>query len=1375
MSSFKFAIRPAWIVGLALLVALGWTIKVAMALLAYTPNDAPIGYVAQDEMTNFNLKSGREVLFRGQYEREFWSGTLFAYRVDSAGNVKTATSWWTADAGELIGGQNHDTERKIATMRDDGTAVAFRYASLSDAQKTDFPGDVNLVNYLRGDRSNELPVIGGTFRQRASVMGAVVHSRPLYVADDDNPTVFVGANDGMLHAINAAEGGGQERWAYIPSMLLPRMQRLAAEPYVHTYMVDGQINVGLINSGAQRVLVGALGAGGKGLYALNITDSAGLAAADEDAVASKVMWEITPTAVNYAAPTTAGAYSNLGYTYGTVSITKVRVGGAIVDAVIIGNGYNDGGDYGAYLYVINASTGQLIKRFKGGDGSLASPNGLSTPAAIDSDRDGVADTAYAGDLNGTMWKFNLTIDMTDPTTVATSGAGVTALLVTSPAQAITSTPGVAIHPNGGYMVTFGTGKALVDADLTDTTVHYVYGVWDRPTGVAPDNDTLLVQTLGERAYVAGGVTTRVRRIISNQTPNWANGVGNHKGWQVALRMRLADGTDGPGGERVLGEGSFIENGRFYFTATNPAVTTRITGTDTYVPGENWLMELDYVTGGTTNQPFLDLSGDIQLDDADRIKYIASDTIPTGKVVGDPILGTDGIPVGKFISIGVLSQPILVQLITLNDTLFNQNPDVFVPNLKPDRGVEGGHFDVEIYYGTTKATITIANPTTGAGQTNLFPATLGAITVDGVVVIPALTVAELVNGGGSPTATGGSGDVIKNKVVTANGFKASRSSNVITITAPDVSYLGKTMVVADGTSLGPLTTVSAGVRSTGLIRFSGGNTSNTNSAVIAASLTSPSPTGSVKLGTARARSTALTIGLNKTPVQAAAAVVAGIGTGGSIKAYVGGNAITPTCAAATTADVCLVDNVNVLTYPNGAMPSIGTLSFKGALTVSFVAAAGGINPVRSGWTNFKPALTVTTFDNGGGSSSIIGDTCNNGASRCTYKEHDHEYDDIYDKTGVNFLNASNANFNLARAVPSTSTQFKIIGQNQYLSPALRLHIGNAGYLFNIDSGYIDFKTFTTADPLAPLTPLDLATLPTYTRATIGSLAFNLPPTAFAKFNWWGGHLGLPADARDGLHPTEADCVFRSADAVQDGNMYRPVIPPATVTDSGNGVNGWSASTTQNTATGVRHNGAATLQIIRADTPNSAIEQSIPGRSEYGWRVKANLYSTYVIASYSIFHHTKHLGLCYGEENVTFVNRAGISGTNVSWNKNPLRDTRTCGLTDSPDVKRCAVDLSALAGPDPKIGNLGGGSAITSTVTVISGNVTTTTITYLSGGVATVVRTVRDDGSISIVSRDVLGVETTQVIANKSGAVKSGGDERGLQARTGRISWRELVAP
>ena len=582
-----------------------------------------------------------------------------------------------------------------------------------------------------------------------------------------------------------------------------------------------------------------------------------------------------------------------------------------------------------------------------------------------------------------------------------------------------------------------------------------------------------------------------------------------------------------------------------------------------------------------------------------------------------------------------------------------------------------------------------------------------------------------------------------------------------------------------------------VRPTAVISFSG---TTGASSVLTASMAGPA---SVRLGTTVVRSTNLNLGNNRSASQVVSTIAGAIGTGGTIRAYVGGNAVTPTCAAQPNTRLCLVDTSKAADG-NGVVPSLGAITNSGTLVATMVAATGGANAVlRSGWTNFKPAITVTTFDNGGDSSDIVGDTCNRGRSRCTYKEHDHEFDDIYDKTGANFLNSSNGNFNLARAVPSMSTQFKVIVQNQYLSPAVNLHIGNAGYLFNVDAGYIPIKTYTTS------ATLDLASLPTYTRATIGSLAFNLPSTAFTNRDWWGGYLGLPEDVRDGMHPTGAGCVFQSAHAPtvvggvvtvpsQDGNMYQPVIPPSTVTASGNGTKGWGPTqgpggvpTTQETAQGVRHNGALALEIIRADTPNSAIEQSVPGRPEYGWRVKASERARYVIATYTTFHHIKHLGLCYGDENVTFT-LYGVTYTNVSWTKTPAKDTRTCGGSDTSTTKKCAVDLSASAGPDPKIGNLGGGSSIGSTVTTVVGDVTTTTITYASGAVASIVRTVNNDGSITIVSRDVFYEEciktksaaecqTTQTIANKSGAVKSGGDERGLQAKTGRISWRELIAP
>ncbi len=1191
MMKLRLRINPLWVALLALPLALVVAFQVAVALTAFNPSDQPVGYVAQDEMTSFNLKSGNEFLFRGNYERESWSGGLLAYPADKLGNVDTAAPAW--DTAEALALQDWDTGRFIATMRDDGVAVPFRLANLSAAQQAYFGGSVALVNFLRGDRDYE----GSPYRIRGTVLGDIIHSRPLYVHDATNPTVFVGANDGMLHAINAATPnvgggiGGSERWAYVPSMLLPKLNKLAVTPYVHDYFVDGQINVANIDSGTQRILVGGLGAGGKGLYALDISGSTGLTAATESDVTAKVMWEIAPTKVNHASPTTANAYVNLGYTFGTITIAQMDVSGTTTDVVIVGNGYNDGlgdytacthatptygncgGDYAARLYVINAITGQLIKSIKAGaNGTAAQPNGLSTPAAIDTTGDGKVDRVYAGDLDGTMWKFDLSVGSS------------TALSVTSPAQAITTTPAVAIHPEGGYMVNFATGKMLITADTTDSAVHYVYGIWD---GAPVANTALLTQSLTERSYTRGGVTTRVRRVTSSQ-PNWASGASNHKGWKVAL----------PAGEKVVGEGAFVENGRYYFTSHNPRVMTPVPNTATIIAGENWLMELDYLSGGTKNQPFLDLSADIKLDNDDRLRYIATDAevIADSTKLDTPIPTTDGISVGKFISTGVLSQPILVQLLSLNDTLFNQNPDVTITPVILGQGVDGGHFDQDIYYGTGAASKAV-------GTVNF-------------------------------------------------SYAASR-------TAKNVSAL---TITANGETI--YTGAPGNRRPRDLDDFLDGQSS------------------------ANYR-----ISAN----------------------YDGNNSMIGIEAKATG------------------------LAYNGPITVT-ITTSGLSGPAA-----------YQKVDLAGGSAATPGDRC----TKCKAKNHIHQYDDKYDVTGVNMLNASNTAQNLVNAIPSTATEFKVLMHNQYLSPAVQMHLGTPGYLFDVNVGYIRIKDYQTS------ATLDLAAVTTYRRATtasataqpLQSLTFNMPTDALTARDWWGN-----GDVRVGLHPTVYYCAYSSA-GVNDGNMYRPVVPPANGID-GPGVNGWSGLTTPVTATGARHNGALTIQIIAANTPNSAIEENLPGRPEYGWRVKAALFPLYVLAEYNTYWHHPN-GKCYGD---------------TGWSKTP-----------GPDNGSSTASNKAAGSTDPKIGELGVGAGnITDTTTTTVGDVTTTVITYSSGLTATIVRTAnrtggQRDGSVTIVTKDTLCMSTagctgvTQVIASAKGSIRSGGDERGLQARTGRISWRELVAP
>ncbi|MEI7536432.1 MAG: hypothetical protein WCJ76_04445, partial [Comamonadaceae bacterium] len=719
------------------------------------------------------------------------------------------------------------------------------------------------------------------------------------------------------------------------------------------------------------------------------------------------------------------------------------------------------------------------------------------------------------------------------------------------------------------------------------------------------------------------------------------------------------------------------------------------------------------------------------------------------------LTTDSIPVGKLIGIGVMSQPVLVQLSTLNNTLFNQNPDVTFSTvvLGTATGVTGGHFDVDYFFvpptGGTQATATITVGTTG--QQSPFPATLGAITVNGVIIVPALTVNDITNGGASGSTNA---NVIANNVT--GGFTATVSNNVITINAPvGTAYNGQAISIGAGTSQ----TLTGSAPAAGRLVITDVN-SNTRVSVQCGGTDTLTQFRSLNDSSRSNRLNDLFTNMNTTQNGYTTSCVKTISSGSttlltcSIVAPVGVSA----CSGGFSVDSDIISTAN--TGPSGGV-------------------------VATGWTNFAPALTASAFNNNGTEATSNGDTCNGstvtyptntprntGANypsgsgpNCVYDVHYHQYDKVFDVTGVNMLNPSNAILNLSNGMPSLTQNFKLLVQNQYLSPAVKLHIGDPSYLYNVDHGYILLKNYETSSTLDP------ATLQTYRRdpnvvwppasATtaaqrlaapkpIGSLAFNMPVDALSAKNWWGN-----GDIRAGLIPTTPQCVW-VADGTHDGNMYQPVIPPTNGVD-GPGTNGWSNSsptTTPATATGVRHGGALTFQLIRDTTPTSAIEMNVAGRPEYGWRVISSQYANYVLMEYATYWH---------QPNAKCFNSSG-------WTKTPPADTGTT----TPVAK-------AAGSTDPKIGNLAGssggaGGTITSVTTTIVGAVTTTTINYSDGTHATITSTVNADGSVTIVTVDALNVTTTQTVANSAGSLKTGGDERARQsARTGRISWRELVAP
>lgn len=781
---------------ISLLFAYAWFAATAHAAATMPPqfnaNGQTTGWVGEVEFTSFDFGSNNECLIKADFKRADWTGNVFAIPVDKNGNLVLAASCWNNDFGDAVNtqAQDHATQRRIGTLKSDGTRVPFVWptkdssgqyitAAIDHDKQAKSLGDdtkgPKILNYIRGDRSNEDPN-GEKYRARgATVLGDIVHSRPLYIPHPTAPRVYVGANDGMLHAIEACKIGeecesGNEAWAYIPSFLIngesgsitdtgktSSLATLASptSPYPHRYFVDATPNArkipaasvgsgqsSLVSGGVGKtILVGGVGPGstakqsdGKlvngysndpknnavtGLFALDITDPT--AASDQDA-ANKIMWEITNGSINNTACTTASTcYLQLGQTYGIPLIVKMNDGNW---AVVIGNGYSqaDGGTGQAYLYVINLATGAKIAEVLATIGNAADdahPNGLSSPTAVDTNNDGMVDYVYAGDLGGNLWKFD--VRATAPSSWTAFKLFSTPNANTTTAQAITGAPAVALHPRGGFMVMFGTGRAFTNAancgncttdathlnDLTNTTQQYVYGLWDNDQPAsgtalsrAIDSTKLVDQSLSAPTTFGtnnNALSHTVRTVGGSSivTPNYNPGTGQKQGWRLILARNVADST--PTGqtvqnaERVLGDGGMVAASRYHVTLSNPNFDNGTTGTGSSAianaRGDNWLLEIDYLTGSAPSTPVFDLTVDNVLDDSDLVPGSTSDKRLR-------------IPVARRIAKGgLMSQPVLAALDTNGQTYFNLNPDVAyaASTSTSNPGISNGHFDFDIYY------------------------------------------------------------------------------------------------------------------------------------------------------------------------------------------------------------------------------------------------------------------------------------------------------------------------------------------------------------------------------------------------------------------------------------------------------------------------------------------------------------------------------------------------------------------------------------------------------------------------------------------------------------------------------------------------------
>jgi len=574
--------------------------------------DASSGSSSSAAVTSSRQTSTSQILYAG-YNPKGWLGTVRAcLSTQTAALCQTnpvweASQWFKTTAPTFVVTPLTPTTRKIFTSWRDVasfSSMPFEWANLNATQKSALDlADSNgaaRVDYLRGNRSQENIL----FRKREdTLLGDIVNSGVTYLSGAGTaypgvsstayasyrannktnrpPVVYVGANDGMLHAFAGADG--KELFGYIPGSVFSNLPALTDLSFQHKFFVNNTPMVGDFQKNATTwgtMLVGGLGAGGKGYYALDLTNQSTFAAASEATLGTLPMWEFTST-----------QDADLGLTFNepsldpvseaSLQIAKVATNTAALSEwrVIVGNGYGSTAGKAA-LFMLDANTGVSTKLIADGGPN----NGLSAPTPVDTDHDGVIDTVYAGDTLGNMHKFQfskLSVAGTDYV-VAKPGAadgGAWRYLgkILATGEPITTAPSVELGCNGiGWNVAFGTGKLNEDTDYSDTATRGFYAVYDKN----PSSSLTVAGTdLASIPFTDSTLSTHVVR-------NWsAPNLGGKKGWKMSFT----------GGERVLSNSTLPLN-----TGTVLFGTTKPTG-DVCTPGNTgFIMTVNMCSGKIGN-------------------------------------------------------------------------------------------------------------------------------------------------------------------------------------------------------------------------------------------------------------------------------------------------------------------------------------------------------------------------------------------------------------------------------------------------------------------------------------------------------------------------------------------------------------------------------------------------------------------------------------------------------------------------------------------------------------------------------------------------------------------------------------------------------
>jgi type IV pilus assembly protein PilY1 len=592
---------------------------------ALTSITATTGGAAAATTSNPNITTGDNFVFSSNYVTAEWVGELVSNTMDTTtGDISSAANWsaqgqldgvgyasrsiWTFDGTQTSGlkafswsNLNAGTANTCNPPASEQGCFSSTYidsslsqfcasgvSCLSTSQKSNAQGQ-NLVNFLRGQRDYEQTAADAEnrwYRTRTHVLGDIVSAEAVYVGRylfdygtsngypekntmRSSPTVYAASNDGMLHAFSSTSGA--ERWAYVPSMSMKNMFKLADTNYSskHLFLVDGTPTVGDVYSGGWKtLLVGGMAGGGPGFYALDITDQ----------TAPKAKWEFRQKAGCTSSTTTRTTSSggvtedcDLGYSYGNAVIGKLSSGTWIV---AVTSGYNNetGGIGQGYLYVLDALSGTLISKTSTGVGTTTTPSGLGriNAWADEAMTDGTISAIYGGDLLGNMWKFDFSAG-SSPTKSLLYSAGATKPITAKPELGkVVTTSNVTKR-----VVFFPTGRLLGNTDLADTNQQSFYAIWDKTSGTAPS--TLVASS------ISSGGDGRTGTVLPSVFDSDSN-----LGWYLDFPDAGERGNTDP----TLAFGTLV------FSTNKPSTS------DACNPSgfESWVYNVDYLSGGVVEMP-----------------------------------------------------------------------------------------------------------------------------------------------------------------------------------------------------------------------------------------------------------------------------------------------------------------------------------------------------------------------------------------------------------------------------------------------------------------------------------------------------------------------------------------------------------------------------------------------------------------------------------------------------------------------------------------------------------------------------------------------------------------------------------------------------